>query len=456
MAAEFKIKQGLDIPMTGAAGTGTAIVGSVPAISVFPSEYGGIKFKLVVTEGDVVKRGSILGYNKKNEAFKLRSPASGTVKSIVLGDRRALQEIVIDVDGSDEAETFAAYTPDRALAASRDDLLAHLNDTGVLALLRERPFSRMVDASVSPKSIFVNAMATAPFRPDAHVLIQGKDLEFQTGLNALSRLSDGPVYLCASSASKGVSDAISNAKQVTLAYFDGPHPSGNTSTHIHHLDPILPGDTVWTARVSDVIRMGEVLLSGQISATQTVFLAGNGAKEESRGYLTVPAGAPLSAILDGRLEEGEQRIIRGDVLSGDTADAESALKFYDQGFVILPEDRERFLMGWYAPTTTQFSDHRVVPSAWLKGKEFVMGTNARGGHRAMVLTGILDKYVPLDIMVDYLTRACIGQDTEEAVELGILETDPEDFALCTVVCPSKTDYGQLIGEGLALIEKEGI
>jgi len=161
-------------------------------------------------------------------------------------------------------------------------------------------------------------------------------------------------------------------------------------------------------------------------------------------------------LLEQALESGEQRVIRGDALSGEKADLSGGVQFYDQGFVVLPEDRERHLLGWYAPTTEIFSAHKVVPSAWLKGKKFSFGTNRRGSHRALVLTGIYDKYVPLDIMVDPLSRACIAKDTEEAIALGILEADPEDFALCTFVCPSKTDFGRIVADTLALIQEEGI
>jgi Na+-transporting NADH:ubiquinone oxidoreductase subunit A len=325
-----------------------------------------------------------------------------------------------------------------------------------MALVRERPFHRIADGARAPKSIFVNAMNTAPFRPDAHVVVEGKGEAFQAGLNALTRLTDGPVHLCVDAKKKCRSDAITQAANVSLAFFAGPHPSGNTSTHIHALDPILPGDLVWTLRASDVLLIGEFLTSGRFPATRTVMLAGDGVKEEFRGYATLPAGAPLSVLFDGVLAEGEQRIIRGDTLCGEKADLAGSLRFADQGFVVLPEDRERHFLGWYAPTTEQFSDHKVVPSAWLKGKLFQFGTNRRGSLRAMVLTGIYDKYVPLDIWVDALSRACLAQDTAEAISLGILESVPEDFALCTFACPSKTDFGQIVGETLALIEQEGI
>jgi Na+-transporting NADH:ubiquinone oxidoreductase subunit NqrA len=47
----------------------------------------------------------------------------------------------------------------------------------------------------------------------------------------------------------------------------------------------------------------------------------------------------------------------------------------------------------------------------------------------MVLTGLYDQYLDLDIMIDYLVRAVLANDTDEAVKLGLLSVDPEDFAV---------------------------
>ena len=74
----------------------------------------------------------------------------------------------------------------------------------------------------------------------------------------------------------------------------------------------------------------------------------------------------------------------------------------------------------------------------------------------MVLTGLYDKYQPLNIWTDYLVRAVLANDTEEAVKLGILEVEPEDFALSAFACPSKMDLVGIIRKGLQDIEKEGI
>ncbi len=457
MSAEITIKQGMDLPMEGAPGSQVRDVRPQGPISVYPSEYKKLKFKVLVAEGDKVKRGGAIARRKDLTDFLVRSPVAGTVKAIILGDRRSLKEIVIEPDGTDEQESFPSFAADQLVKAGRQDILDVVISSGLLACIHERPFDNMANPAHTPKSIFVNGMATAPFRPDAAVLLQGKEAEFQAGLNALTTLSDGPVHLNVSSDLKGSSTALTQAQNVQVNYFAGPHPSGNTSTHIHYLDPILPGDVVWTLRVSDVIRIGSLLTTGVFPNTQRILVTGEGVKSEARGYADVLTGTALSDIFQGVLEDGDQRVVRGDLLAGETVNpAEDGVYLYDQGFIAIPEDRERILLGWYAPTKDQFSAHKVVPSAWLKDKLFSFGTSTRGSKRAMVLTGIYDPYVALDILVDPLSRACIAGETEDAVAMGILESVPEDFALCTFICPSKTDFGTIIADALAAIEQEGI
>jgi Na+-transporting NADH:ubiquinone oxidoreductase subunit A len=52
-------------------------------------------------------------------------------------------------------------------------------------------------------------------------------------------------------------------------------------------------------------------------------------------------------------------------------------------------------------------------------------------------------------------KALVTKDLERAEQLGALELDEEDLALCTFVCPSKNEYGPALREVLAAMEKEG-
>ncbi len=73
----------------------------------------------------------------------------------------------------------------------------------------------------------------------------------------------------------------------------------------------------------------------------------------------------------------------------------------------------------------------------------------------MIPIGLYEKVMPMDILPTFLLRALIVGDVERAEQLGVLELDEEDLALCTYVCPGKTNYGPILRKNLEIIEKEG-
>lgn len=455
--ASFTIKKGLDIKLAGAPDSTLADAPAVAQVSVFPSDHGRIKPRLLVQEGAAVKRGTPLFYDKQREAFRVTSPAAGVVQSIVYGPRRALERIVIAVGGQDEAEAYPRHQAAAIAQLERDEVLQVLLSTGLLALLRQRPFGHMANPDAAPKSIFVNAMARAPFQADANTVVKGREVAFQAGLDALTRLTAGAVHLCLD-ARKANAPALAEARNVQVHTFDGPPPAGNTSIHISRIDPLKPHDIIWTVQAQDVVQIGHLLLNGEVPGTRVVCLGGHGVQAAARKHYRVRIGQPLDSLLAGRLADGEQRVIRGDALAGSTVAPGDAVRPLDSSFTVIPEDRERHLLGWATPGFRFFSLSRAFASTWLGGlgREWALGTNQHGELRPMVLTGLYDKYLPLNIMTDYLVRAVLANDTEEAIKLGILETEPEDFALCALACPSKMDLVGIIRRGLQDIEKEGI
>ncbi|HOW98943.1 MAG TPA: Na(+)-translocating NADH-quinone reductase subunit A [Kiritimatiellia bacterium] len=451
------LKKGMNIPLGGAPEAVLAEGGPAARITLYPNEFEGIKPRPAVKVGDAVKRGTILYYSKRHAALTFRSPAAGTVEELALGHRRMLERIVIRFGASDDVEPLSRFEAGRIGSLSREQILAALLDTGYLALLKQRPFSRIPDPAARPKSIFVNAMNTAPFQPDAAVIVRGQETAFQAGLDAMTRLTAGKVRLCLPGGRADLPPALTAAKNVEIHYFAGPHPAGNSSVHIHHLDPIRPHDVVWTVRAVDLVQIGRLLLDGAMPPDRVVTLAGPGVREGERRYYRVRLGAPIEALLQGRLAPGEQRIVAGDVLAGKRVAPDSALRFQDSGICVLPEGRERHFLGWIAPGWNRFSWSPTFLSTWLRrGAQWALDTSRRGSPRAMVLTGLYDRYVPMRIMTDYLLRAVLARDTDEAVKLGLLEVDPEDFALCAFACPSKMDLVGIIRRGLAEAEKEGI
>jgi Na+-transporting NADH:ubiquinone oxidoreductase subunit A len=454
--ASFRIRKGLDIKLVGAP---EAVVAEVPEaawIAVVPLEFGPIKPRLDVQEGSRVSRGQALFHDKKRPELRGVAPSAGVVESIVYGPRRVIEKIVIRVEG-DDAVAYPRYDPTSIRSLDRGLLLALLLNTGLINLIRQRPFGRAANPDAHPKSIFVNGMATGPFQADINALIKGRELAFQAGLDALTRLTNGKVFLCLNGAINNA-PALTEAKNVDIHFFIGPHPSGNTSVHISRLDPMKPTDVVWTIRAVDVLQIGHLLLNGEVPSHRVVSLGGPAVKEGSRRYYRVRIGQPLSSWLDGKLVDGEVRVIRGDIFSGEKTADNDVVQLLDTAFTVLKEDRERHLLGWAMPGFKYFSASRAFASTWLGGlnKTWALGTNQHGELRPMVLTGLYDKYMPMNIMVDYVVRAVLANDTDEAIKLGILETLPEDYAVCAFACASKMDLIGIIRKGLADIEKEGI
>ena len=90
---------------------------------------------------------------------------------------------------------------------------------------------------------------------------------FKVGLKALTKLTDGKVWLC-----KGAGSSVPTVEGVSVEEFKGKHPAGLVGTHIAMLDPVHRERTVWHLGYQDVWAMGRVILTGSLDATRIVAL----------------------------------------------------------------------------------------------------------------------------------------------------------------------------------------
>ncbi len=455
MVAPIRIRRGMDIRLAGAPAPEVHSLPDPPVVALYPPEFDGVRPRLLVEEGAEVRRGDPLIEDKRNPALKLAAPAGGRVLAVRRGERRAI--LAIEIERSDREETvdFGAHSIESIDALSREAVLERLLRTGLLALIRQRPFSHMADPENRPAAIFVNGMNTAPFTPDLAVALEGREAAFAAGLRAMARLTDGLVHLCLAEGAPAPEPPP--GERLRVHRFSGPHPAGNTSVHIHHIDPIREGRKVWTVRGEDLVLIGELLLGGALPTHRVIALGGPGVRESERRHLRVRIGSPLGAVLEGRMVPGETRAIAGDALSGRAFAADEGIGWRDTAVTVVPEGRERAFLGWLMPGWRQFSHSRTFLSAWLgRNRRWDHTTNLHGSPRAMILTGLYDRVMPMRILTDFLVRAVLAHDVDEAVRLGLLETDPEDFALPAFLCPSKTDLPGIIRAGLAEAEAEGL
>jgi len=448
--ALFKIKEGKNIKLKGAAEKTVVDIALPKQVAIQPDDFKGMKVRLAVKVDDAVKVGSLILTDKRVEGLKVVSPVSGKVVAINRGDKRALLSIVIETDGRQEAESFQKFSQKDIKSITKETVTKTLMDGGLWPVIRQRPFSKIAHPNETPKSIFIRAMNTDPLALDVDFILNNREEEFQDGLDIIKHLTEGKVHLCTA---QGVqSKALTSARNVEIHQFFGPHPTGNVSTHIHSVDPINKGDHIWYIEAQDVLRIARLFLNGEYPMERIVAVTGEGAK--NRVYAKTCMGAPLSILLQGSSLEG-MRCISGSVLSGVNVGKDGSLRFYDSQITVIPEGGHRELLGWMVPGINKYTFSKTFLSAFLPEKEVSLDADTNGSGRAIVLNHVYDALTPLDIMTYFLLKAVLAGNIEEAEELGILECDEEDFALCTFACPSKTDVGGIIREGLELIEREG-
>ncbi|CAH7488010.1 Na(+)-translocating NADH-quinone reductase subunit A [Vibrio chagasii] len=443
------IKKGLDLPI---AGTPSQVINdgkSITKVALLGEEYVGMRPTMHARVGDEVKKGQVLFADKKNPGVVFTSPASGKVIEVNRGAKRVLQSLVIEVAGNEQI-TFNSYEANQLAGLDRDTVKAQLVESGSWTALRTRPFSKVPAIDSETQAIFVTAMDTNPLAAEPELIINEQSDAFVAGLDLLSTLTNGKVYVC----KKGTSLPRSAQSNVEEHVFDGPHPAGLAGTHMHYLYPVNAENVAWSINYQDVIAFGKLFLTGELYTDRVVSLAGPVVNNPR--LVRTQIGASLEELTDSELMPGEVRVISGSVLTGTQATGPHAyLGRYHQQVSVLREGRDKELFGWAMPGKNKFSVTRSFLGHLFKGQLFNMTTTTNGSDRSMVPIGNYERVMPLDMEPTLLLRDLCAGDVDSAQALGALELDEEDLALCTFVCPGKYEYGQLLRECLDTIEKEG-
>ncbi len=444
------IRRGLDIPISGAPAPRIEPGKAVRWVGLVAADYGRQRTQLEVEIGDRVRLGQPLFSAKRHPEVKYTSPGAGEVVAIHRGARRALQTVVVKLEGHEE-EQFTAYDRTQLSQLDRGEVQRALLASGLWPCLRTRPFSTAPAPGTAPHAIFVTAIDTNPLAADPRPIITERSNHFEDGLATLSRLTDGALYVCQS---PGPDLPRPQVESVTAATFEGPHPAGLPGTHIHFLDPVGEHKTVWHLNYQDVIAIGAFMTTGRISTERVVALGGPMVKRPR--LVRTRIGASTEDLLDSELEPGECRVISGSVLSGRRAAGYARyLGPFDLQITVLREDRERQFLSWLSPGFDKYSAiHAFTSSLRGRAHEYPLTTSQHGSPRAMVPIGNFEKVMPLDVLPAPLLKALIVGDSDTARALGCLELDEEDLALCSFVCCSKYEYGAFLRETLDSIAEE--
>ena len=439
-----KLKKGHNIKVAGSPSS-EVTHGNVSRFAVRPTNFRGIAPipKMLVEIGNEVKAGDALFFDKKNPDTFFVAPVSGEVIEINRGEKRAISEVVILAD---KEQSYKKFDVPNLSSVTRDDLVTFLKSTGTLGNIIQRPFGTIADASITPRDIFISAFDTAPLAPDPSILLDGRTTDFNKGIEVLSKLTDGKVFVSCSPSQADLASAVQNAE---VHIFDGPHPAGNVGIQIHHIKQIKGSDVVWTMNPAEVLSLGGLFNNGELRQEKVVSLGG---QVENPKHVRTVKGANIGELLQGQIKEDNLRIIAGDILTGEKVSLNQYLNANDDQISVIKEGDYYEPFGWLLPIKPRPSISATFPNFLFS--EFQVDTNTHGEKRAFVVSGQYEKMLPMDIYPQHLMKAILTGNIERMEGLGINELLEEDVAVAEFACTSKQPLQELLRDGLDYLKEQ--
>lgn len=449
--AHINIRKGHNIRISGSPENEYFSRPKSKTVSIQPNNFRYVKPKLLVKVGDKVDIGSPIFFDKVQPDIKWASPGSGEIKEIILGDRRSVENIIIELN---EEEKSVLHTPVKYQEISslgKAKVTDQIMEANLWPMIRQRPFNKIADPNDTPMAIFVSGFNSAPLTVNLDFALRYKQSVFQAGLNVLNQLSNGNVHLTFEVDTN--CETLTAARNVNLHTVNGPHPSGNVGIQIHHINPWKPNEVIWVINAQHVLTIGDLFLKGIYDPSIVATVAGPGVKNPA--HIQTRTGASIETFLLDNLNSDDNRIISGDVLTGQETNLNGFLGYYDTTISVVPNSNEREFLGLLKPGNEQ-SRYSVTNAFISQNKSnFNFTTQQSGSLRPMVPINAWENMLPMDIYPNALYRSILAEDFEEMEGLGLLECDEEDFALCSFVCPSKIDVGSVIRHGLNLMKDDG-
>lgn len=419
----IRIRHGRDLVLGDPPDPTIDVGRDIRSVALLGRDHIGFRPLPALAVGTQVALGQPLMEHRRHEGVVATSPGSGVVTRIERGARRALQAVVVELEGEARVQ-FPAPARSGPESLPRDEVIALLLRSGLWTALRERPFDRVPAPRTTPRALFVTAIDTRPLAPAVDPIVGARLEDFRAGLAVLRRLTTGAVYLCRA---PGSDVDAGEVEGIEVAEFAGPHPAGLVGTHIHQLAPASRRRPAWYIGHQDVLAIGRLFTSGHLDVERVVALGGPCVRRPR--LVCTRVGASLLDLLVGELREGPARIVSGCALHGhEGAGVQAFLGRYDDQVTVLPEDPR----GLSRVSTAQHGRR----TTWVPVEAF-------------------ERVLPFDTLPGPLLRALIVGDAERARDLGCLELAEEDLSLASHVCPAKQDYGALLRAVLDRIEREG-
>ena len=440
----IRLKKGHTPNIVGAPSSEVGSLGAPETVAAAPARIPFVKPKLAVAPGERVKIGSVLYWDKRNPEIVFCSPGGGTVRDVIYGPRRVIEEIVIDCDRKEAYESFPVLDEEALGAVERSKLVSMIRNGGLWPLIRELPVRDIASPDRVPPAIIVSLDNLEPFHPDPAVYLDGRTDLLRFGLAVLHRLAgDGPVIVAARPpTARRFADIVTHR-------VEGSYPADDPGVVLYRLKDSPDQNSAWYVAGQDVLLIAQLFQNGRYPTERTVVAGGPSASE--RRHFTARLGIPLSMLADATEGAGDVRFIVGGLFTGTTGSPDAHLGLYETALTLLPEGNTTEFLALFRPGLAKPSYSRVFLSRLNPG-DLVYDCNRRGGVRACIACMHCADVCPVDILPQMTYKAVLAEEVEESLAHGLL--DCVECGLCSYVCPAKIELTQVLKEAKAAYAKE--
>ncbi len=448
MRLPLKVKNTFDIQLAGKPSLKIRALSKPNRVGVEVARIPYIKPKLAVKEGDRVKIGRLLFYDKNDPQIQFLSPGGGVITKIVFGERHQLQTIEITLGENEGYETFRRISINELGKMPREEVAAVIAKGGCWAYFRQFPLRVIPSLNEIPPAIYVTLDNDEPYSPQSEVFLKNKIEEFKFGIEVLKKLANGNVKVGTRSQNEFAKNKFESLITHTLS---GDYPAQDPGVFLYYAKTSANENKSWYIKGQDLLLIAELLMTGKYPIERVIVLAGCMVKKPQ--HFTARTGISLEKVLEGNSFEAPVRVIAGGVFTGYQVTEEGYLGFYETAVQVLQEGKEKedflpFLkLGQDKASFSRAFLSKIVPAFQWK-----MDTSLNGNERACIECGHCPQVCPVEILPQTMMKWITAGETESAIKMGFL--DCTSCGLCTYVCPSKIELDSIFEETREILIKE--
>lgn len=438
---KIKISKGFITPLAGKPDIGIIELSDPKTLGLSAMDVPHIRAKLLVKEGDTVKTGTPLFHDKRDKSVQYVSPGTGVVQKIVYGERRRLNEVVISLEGAEEFVEFDPISLAALPGVAKQTLVERLKQGGVWQALRQFPAMDTADSGHTPSMIIVSLSGNDPFSPDPGVVFEHEQTAFHFGLEVLKQLSARIVV----TVREGSLERLGALKSSVTHTVPDIYPAWNPGAVLYHLKRESAENSSWCIAADHLVMMAKFLMTGRYPTQKIITVT---RAREHRPHLLTRQGAPVKALMGNSTDRS---LITTGRFNGRIVEPDNHLGFFENTLNLIDTPDEDELFGFMRPGKSKATVSKTFLSCLFPEPKEVDCTR-HGEVRACINCSYCEKICPNDLMPNFIMKALMGDEIENALECGLL--DCCQCGLCSYACPSKIELAQILRQGMDALYKD--